>query len=207
MQITRQNISIYYKFMSSITHLPHILNVQSGVNKYDQVSSAVFEVYFTLPDPIRSEFAADELTLTEQVTEVSGLDALNKTTGQGVQKFLGVDVSFQNPTLDNTYAEFQITFNLNLRDVTDNFVHKIFRAWENLNYNLADGTRNLKSMYTSDSVHICEANRNGEVYREFVFKHVLLTGVTGTDSLNYVDNEARKLVVSFRADYWTEVFQ
>ena len=192
--------------MAELTHLPHVRNVQSGNNKWDPVNAAVYEVYFTLPEAIRSEFAAEEAILTEQVTEVSGLDALNKTTGQGSQKFMGVDVSFQNPAMENTYAEFTITFNLNLRNVTDNFVHKIFRAWNNLNYNLADGTRTLKADYTSDSLRIAEANRDGTVVRTWVFQHVLLCEVTGTDSLNYTDNAPRKLFCRFSSELWDESF-
>ena len=82
---------------SNLTHLPHIRNVQSGINKYDPMHSAMYEVYFTLPEAIQSQFKDDEAVLTEQVTEVSGLDALQKTVGAGSQKFMGVDVSFLNP--------------------------------------------------------------------------------------------------------------
>ena len=98
---------------SNLTHLPHIRNVQSGINKYDPMHSAMYEVYFTLPEAIQSQFKDDEAVLTEQVTEVTGLDALQKTVGAGQQKFMGVDVSFLNPTLDNTYAELTINLNLN----------------------------------------------------------------------------------------------
>lgn len=191
---------------TQISHLPHITNVQSGMNKYDPVHLAVFEVYFTLPDALKKTFATEEELLTEQITEISGLDALNKTTGQGSQKFYGVDVSFQNPAMEQTYCEFTITFNLNLRNGTDNFVHKLIRAWENLNYNLQDGTRTLKSYYTSDSVRIAEANRAGTIIRAFAFHNVMLCEVTGTDGLNYTNNDARTLAVKFRADYWEEEF-
>ena len=193
---------------SSITHLPHVNNISAsnGASLWDPVHNANFEVYFTLPTPLQTTFKAEETILTEQVTAVSGLDALNKTTGQGKQTFMGVSVSFQNPVIDDTFCEFTITFNLNLRNATDNWVHKLFRAWENLNYNLQDGTRTLKDNYTSDSVRIAEANRAGTIVRVFAFKHVLLCEVTGTDSLDYSNNDARTLQCKFRADYWTEEF-
>ena len=108
--------------------------------------------------------------------------------------------------MENTYCEFKITFNLNLLNGTGNFVHKLIRAWENLNYNLQDGTRTLKSYYTSDSVRIAEANRAGTIVRAFAFHHVMLCEVTGTDSLNYTRNDASTLQVKFRADYWEEEF-
>lgn len=186
------------------THLPHVMNVQSGANRYDPMHSAIFEVYFTLPDAL-SEFAGtDEATLTEQVTDVSGLDALQKTVQAGSQKFFGVDVSFLNPTLDNTYAEITVNFNLNIRSHTDAWVLRIFKAWEKLGYNLADGTRTLKAEYIADNMRIAEANRNGDVFRAYRFHDVMVTNVTGLDALNYTDNEPRKLSVTFRSDYWDE---
>ena len=159
-----------------------------------------------MPDAIQSEFSDDELILTEQVTEVSGLDQLTKTTPVNSQKFMGVDVSHQGPALENTYADITVTLNLNLRNRLDNFVLKVFRAWENLNYNLADGTRTLLSDYSSDTLRIAIANRAGDVVRSIVFNRVLLTGVSGIDTLNYTDNEPQKLQVTFRCDYWDDVY-
>ena len=179
--------------MATLTHLPHLTNIQSGINKWDPSHSSVYEVYFTLPDAIRSEFSEDEVILTEQVTDVSGLYNLIKTTGVDSQKFMGVDVSFHKPTLENTYAEITLNLNLNLRNKVDNFVLKVFRAWENLNYNIADGTRTLL------------ANRAGDVVRSIVFNRVLLSGVSNIDSLDYTANEPQKLQVQFRCDYWDDV--
>ena len=189
---------------SNLTHLPHIRNVQSGINKYDPMHSAMYEVYFTLPEAIQSQFKDDEAVLTEQVTEVTGLDALQKTVGAGQQKFMGVDVSFLNPTLDNTYAELTINLNLNIRNATDAFVLKVFKAWEKLGYDLSDGTRTLMADYCTDNLRIAEANRDGTLWRSYIFHKVMLTGVTGLDSLNYTSNDARILTVTFRADYWDE---
>ena len=189
---------------SNLTHLPHIKNVQSGNNKYDPMHSAMYEVYFTLPEAIQSQFKDDEAILTEQVTEVTGLDALQKTVGAGSQKFMGVDVSFLNPVLDNTYAELTINLNLNIRNATDAFVLKVFKAWEKLGYDLSDGTRTLMADYCTDNLRIAEANRDGTIWRSYIFHKVMLTGVTGLDSLNYTSNDARILTVTFRADYWDE---
>ena len=189
---------------SNLTHLPHIKNTQSGINKYDPMHSAMYEVYFTLPEAIQSQFKDDEAVLTEQVTEVTGLDALQKTVSAGQQKFMGVDVSYLNPVLDNTYAELTINLNLNIRNATDAFVLKVFKAWEKLGYDLSDGTRTLMADYCTDNLRIAEANRDGTIWRSYIFHKVMLTGVTGLDSLNYTSNDARVLTVTFRADYWDE---
>lgn len=185
-------------------HLPHVMNTQSGANRYDPMHRSIFEVYFTLPRGIADAGNETEVTLTEQVTDVSGLDALQKTVQAGSQKFFGVDVSFLNPTLDNTYAEITINFNLNIRNATDAWVLRVFKAWEKLGYNLADGVRTLKAEYIADNLRVAEANRNGDVFRAYCFHDVMVTNVTGLDTLNYTDNEPAKLAVTFRSDWWQE---
>jgi hypothetical protein len=117
----------------------------------------------------------------------------------------GVTVSFSNPIMDaGTSADITITFNLNLRNVTDNFVLKIFKAWAALNYDLSDGTRGIKLDYMSDVMRIAEANRNGEVWRSFIFHHIILAEITGLDDLDYNSNEPSQLSVRFRADDWDD---
>jgi hypothetical protein len=178
--------------------------VQSGINKYDPVHGSVFEVYFSLPEQIAKDFKETEAILTEQVTNVSGLDALQKTTEAGTQKFLGVDASYLNPTMSSTTADVTMTFNLNLKNVTDNFVLKVFMAWRNLSYNMADGTRGIKTDYISDAIRISEANRNGQIWRAFIFHNIMITSITGLADLDYTQNEAKKLNVTFRTDYWDD---
>ena len=190
--------------MANLTHLPHVRNIKSGVNRWDPNHSAVFEVYFTLPAAIQGQFAEDEAILTEQVTDVSGLDQLQKNTPVGKQRFMNVDVSHSSPVIDETRATITIVFNLNLRNVTDNFVLKVLMAWKNLNYNLADGTRTLKNTYVADNLRIAEANRDGTIWRSYVFHDVILGDVTGIDTLNYDDNEARKITAVFISDFWDD---
>jgi hypothetical protein len=189
---------------SQVSHLPHIKNTQAGNNFYDPMHSSIFEVYFTLPTALQSTFKDDEAILTEQVFSVSGLDALQKTVSAGQQKFLGVDVSYLNPVLDNTFAELQIVFNLNIRNATDAYVLKVLKAWGKLGYDLSDGTRTLMADYVADNLRIAEANRDGTVWRSYVFHKVMLTGITGIDELNYTNMDARQVTVSFRSDWWDE---
>lgn len=190
--------------MANLTHLPHVRNIKSGINRWDPNHSAVFEVYFTLPAAIQGQFAEDEAILTEQVTDVSGLDQLQKNTPVGKQRFMNVDVSHSAPVIDETRATITIVFNLNLRNVTDNFVLKVLMAWKNLNYNLADGTRTLKNTYVADNLRIAEANRDGTIWRSYVFHDVILGDLTGIDTLNYDDNEARKITAVFVSDFWDD---
>jgi hypothetical protein len=189
---------------SNITHLPHIQQVTAGRELYDPMHQSIFEVSFELPDAIAQKFASDVEILTEQVTAVSGLDALQKTVQAGQQKFLGVDVSFLNPVLDNTRAEFTITLNLNLRNAKDAYVLKVFKAWGKLGYDLSDGTRTLMKDYVANNLTINEANRDGTIWRSFIFHKVMLTNMEGLNELSYENNDARQITVSFVSDYWDE---
>lgn len=210
--------------------LPHIQNVEAGRNLYDPMHESIFEIDFQLPYALTAEMDAGTHTvqrpdfaltseqyfynnsftngdiafLTEQVTEVSGLDALQKTVQAGEQKFLGTSVSFLNPTHDNTYAEYQVSLNLNLKNTTDAWVLRVFKAWSRVGYDLMSGVRTLKAEYVAPFMRIIEANRNGVAWRVVTFKDVMLTNMTGLDALNYTSNEARKLQCTFRSDWWNE---
>ena len=88
--------------MAQLSHVPHVRSVEAGRNYYDPVNTAIFEVSFTFPGLISSAISNKIYLLTEQVTNVAGLDNLIKTPAAGQQKFFGADVSYLNPTLDNT---------------------------------------------------------------------------------------------------------
>lgn len=189
-----------------VSHLPHVKKTAAGNNRYDPMHSSIFEVSFDPPRALRGdeEFTSDLIILSQQVISVSGLDALQRIAAAGSQKFIGADVSFLNPVLDQTYAEFTITFNLNLRNVTDAYVLTLFKKWGQLSYNIGSGERALKEDYTCDTLRISEANRNGVVWRRITFTDVFITGMSNLDTLDYSSSEARTLQVTFRSDYWQE---
>ena len=190
--------------MAQLSHVPHVRSVEAGRNYYDPVNTAIFEVGFTFPGLISSAVSNKITLLTEQVTNVAGLDNLLKTPAAGQQKFFGADVSYLNPTLDNTYADITIDFNLNLRSVTDNYVLDAFMQWRNLNYNLGNGARYLKKDYVAPYIEIKMANRDGTVWRVVKLWDVMLTNITGLDSLDITANESPKLQCTFRSDYWDD---
>ena len=194
--------------MAQLSHVPHVRSVSAGNNHYDPVNTAVFEVEFDFPELIKSAVGTDTIgILTEQVTNVAGLDNLLKTPAAGQQKFFGADVSYLNPTLDNTYAEITIDFNLNLRNVTDNYVLDAFMKWRNLNYNLGNGARYLKKDYVAPKILIKVANRDGTVWRVINLWDVMLINITGLDGLDITANESPKLQCTFRSDYWDDSAQ
>lgn len=186
--------------------LPHIKNSQAGINRYDPVHNNIYEVYFTLPEPLRKDFAKDEMILTEHVLKVSGLDALQKAPETGTQKFMGTDRSFINPKLDSTRSEFSIDFSLNLRNKTDNYILKLFKAWANLGYDISTGERHLKLDYCSDWLKISQANRNGDIWRDVIFKDVMMNGsIDGLSDLDYESSDAQQITVKFVSDWWDDL--
>ena len=185
--------------------LPHLQNSQAGVNRFDPVNKSIFEVYFTLPEALRGEFAKDEMLLTEHVLNVSGLEALYKAPETSTQKFMGTDRSYINPTVGNTRAELEITFSLNLREGTDNYIAKLFRAWAALGYDIKTGRRHLKKDYCADWLKISIANRAGDIYQEIVFKDVMMNGALDIDGgLDYTSDDSLECKVKFVSDWWTE---
>ena len=190
---------------NQMNHLPHINNMAAGYNRWDPVHNSIFDVSFTIPKLLQNAFGEDVHLLQEQVTEVSGIDALQKAPGVGEQKFHGVTVSFLNPTVDSTAADITVKFNLNLRNVTDNFVLRLFKEWARISYDLHNGSRSLKIDYIAESMTIAEANRDGTIWRAYSFKDVMLVSIGGLSSLSYGSNEAQQIDVVFRSDYWEEI--
>ena len=185
--------------------LPHLQNSTAGRNKFDPVHANIFEVRFTLPEAIRAAFGKDELLLTEHVTKISGLDALNRAPATGVQKFMGTDRTYLMPRLESTHAELEAPFTLNLRDDVDNYIYKLFRAWIALGYDINTGARALKREYCADWMNVAIANRRGDIFREIIFKDVMINGdLTGMDELNYETGDAIEISVKFVSDWWQE---
>lgn len=185
--------------------LPHITNSEAGRNLYDPVHKSIFEVYFTLPDALKAEFGQDEAVITEHVLNIGGLDSLDKGPDTDVQKFMGTDRSFVKPKMDSTSAEISVELSLNLRNGTDNYIYKIFRAWKDLNYDLNSGATVLKKNYVADWLRVCIANRAGDIIREIVFKDVMLKGnLENMGDLDYTSSDALTLKVNFVSDWWKE---
>ena len=185
--------------------LPHIQNSEAGVNRYDPVHKSIFEVYFTLPNALQAEFGKDTALLTQHVLNVSGIDALYRAPEVESQKFMGTDRSYIKPTIGETKATIEIEFSLNLRNETDNYIAKLFRAWAALGYDIRNGKRTLKKDYCADWLKISIANRAGDIFQEIVFKDVMLSGALTIDgALDYTTDDALTCKVKFVSDWWTE---
>lgn len=185
--------------------LPHITNSQAGVNKWDYTPSNIFEVYFTIPEALREQFGQDEAVITEHVQKIEGLDAIHRTAETVQQKFMGTTRTFIKGSVDDTTAELSVDFALNLRNGTDNFIYKLFKAWSRLGYNINTGERSLKKDYCADWLRVVIANRAGDIYEDVVFKDVMLAGpVDGIGSYDYNNDDVLTLTTKFKSDWWTD---
>ncbi len=187
---------------------PSLRQTTAGNNFYDPIHGSIFEVQFGGLKAMNLAYSYINDTLEilpEQVTDVSGLDSLIKVVDVGAQKFLGTTNSYANPMVDDTSAEITINFNLNLRNSNDAYVYEVFKAWYKRIYDVSTGGRSLMANYVCKDMLISEANRDGTIWRQFQFGKVILKGVTGLDSLDYTNNEARKLTCVFKVDWWDEI--
>ena len=190
---------------SQVSHLPHITNVKAGMERWDPMHESIFQISFTVPYVLQGEYNQEELlTLSQQVVSVSGLDNIQKPLQMYKMKYLGVDVAFFVPTLEDSSIDFTVEFNLNIRDISDAYVFKLFKQWLRLIHNMSTGVVPLIAQARADSMTILEANRDGTVWRQVVFKNIVITQITGLDKLDYTSSEIRKLNVTFHADYWDE---
>lgn len=181
--------------------LPHITNSQAGVNRWDPVHSNIFEVYFTLPAAIRDQFGGDEAILTQQVLSIGGLETLDKSPDKVTQKFMGTTRTYLAPKLGETSHELTIKLNLNLRNATDNFIYKLFKAWNALGYDISTGETTLKNTYVADWLKVSIANRAGDIIREVLFHDVILGQNQSFQELNYDTNEPLELEIKFYSDW------
>lgn len=191
---------------------PSLRNTTAGKLFFDPIHSSIFEVdFYTAKWETKLKYNESVVghntlkILGEQVTDVSGLDSLIKVADTGQQKFLGTTNSYSNPMVDDTSAEITINFNLNLTDKNDAYVYEFFRSWYKRIYDVNTGGRSLMKDYVCQNMRIAEANRDGSIWREFIFGKVILKGVSGLDTLDYTNNEARKLTCVFKVDWWDEI--
>lgn len=188
--------------------LPHITNSEAGRNKYEVLYKNIFEVMFSLPDMVATDFGSDTALITEHVLSVGGLEHLDKAPEANVQQnFMGTKRTYLASGIDDTSAEFTIKLSLNLRNAVDNYIYKIFRAWSKLGYDIETGEKvALKKDYTAAFLQISIGNRVGDIYRRVIFKDVILSKINGgLDSLDYTQaSEVMEMEITLKSDWWKD---
>lgn len=186
--------------------LPHISQSTAGNNRMDPVYQNIFELYFTIPAALQSEFGNDVAVLTEQVKSISGLESLDKAPGTIQQTFLGSKRTYLASRLDDTSHELEIVFQLNLRNGTDNFIYKLLKAWNSQGYNMNTGATTLKTGYVADWMKLVIGNRGGDIFREIIYKDVFpFDGLTGWSEATYDSTgEAVEITMKLKSDWAVE---
>lgn len=187
--------------------LPHIKNSKAGINRQEPLFKQLFEVYFSIPEPLVAEIGAEDVNvLTEQVKSVSGLDTLTKSPGMVEQTYMGATRSYLGAGLDSTAHDISITIQLNLRNATDNYIFKLFKKWNKLGYNMETGERSLKDEYVADFLRVVQFNKRGDIYRDITYYDIMLMEVTGMDGGEYGNaTDIYELNIKFRSDWADDV--
>lgn len=187
--------------------LPHIKNSKAGINRQEPLFKQLFEVYFSIPEPLVAEIGAEDVNvLTEQVKSVSGLDTLTKSPGMVEQTYMGATRSYLGAGLDSTAHDISITIQLNLRNATDNYIFKLFKKWNKLGYNMETGERSLKDEYVADFLRVVQFNKRGDIYRDITYHDIMLMEVTGMDGGEYGNaTDIYELNIKFRSDWADDV--
>ena len=116
---------------------------------------------------------------------------------------MGTTRTYLAPKLGETSHELTVKLNLNLRNATDNFIYKLFKAWNSLGYNLSTGETTIKNTYVADWLKVSIANRAGDIIRNIVYKDVILGQNQSFQELNYDTNEPLEIELKFYSD-WAE---
>ena len=75
-----------------------------------------------------------------------------------------------------------------------------------LGYDVRTGQRHLKKDYVADWLKVSIANRNGDIYKEVIFKDVMISeGVGGLGEYNYDTADAQTITVKFVSDWWQDI--
>lgn len=188
--------------------LPHIKNSIVGRNKWEPIFPNLFEVKIVLP-PSLGQFQTDWIMLEDEITKCDIEGAMDTTPETTEQNFLGTQRTFIMPVMGDTRATLTIEINLNLRNEVDNVLYKIFRAWNELNYNINTGEKAMKVDYVAPSITFIQKNKKGAPIRTLIFYDCILkldgVGNFGKGSHDHSDASISTMSLSFQADSWDDV--
>lgn len=184
--------------------LPHIKHSSPINPDWEAVTNNYFEVSIIPPQSIANAGGQDiQQLLLKSVQSIGGLDGVNPSVEAFTQKYKFSDRSYPGvPT--QTFMDLTLTFTMNLRDITDNYIYNALRAWTKMIYNANDGRMSIGNVYRGQMI-IRQADRAGHVWRQITCNRIFPTGqITGLGDLNYTQNEAATLSITFRVDQWDD---
>lgn len=178
--------------------LPHYTNSTAAVNNYEPLYLNQFEVVFTPPAAVTQ----DASILLEHVKNVSGLPEITPV-GKVEQWFKFAKRTYSAARPEDTTAELEIEFEVNLDEDNSPYVYNILREWANIEFDPLSGAQGLKANYAGE-MYIAIFNKRGNIYREFKFKPVYLVDNFNEMELDYLSDEIYRMTAKFQADAWVE---
>ena len=188
--------------------LPHFSSAKSAVQLYEPVYLNQFEVIIQPPVGVSNPVGNPGRTLlVENVLSVTGL-AVDKNPGITEQRYKFSRRRYASGAVDDTGIKFRLEFETNLDDNNSNYVFKSLRQWSDLVYNPLTGAMGIKSVYAGGTyVLVSIFNKQGDVFRRIKLVNCFPVDPIKSLDLDYTNgNTPYKIAISFRADYFEDVF-
>lgn len=178
--------------------LPHWDNSKAATNYYEPIFLNQFEVIITPPAVISENVDL----LIEHVMSIKGLPELTPTkTVEQTYKF--AKRSYAAAVPDNTVADLDIKFSVNLNEDNNMYIYNILRGWADLAYDPLTGRQGLKRDYYGE-IYVAIFNKAGDIFREFRFTPVIPREALTQMDLEYTSTNLYEVTAKFRADAWKE---
>jgi hypothetical protein len=177
--------------------LSHYNNSKAATNNYEPLFLNQFEVLITPPTAITG---AD--ILVQQVKKISGLPELTPV-GFVEQHYKWAKRTYAKPKPEDTTAELEIEFEVNLNDSNQMYVYNTIRQWSDVVFDPLTGKMGLKKDYIGQ-IDVVIHNKAQSIYRKFSFKPAYPIDPLKKMDLDYMSEEVYSLVVKFKCDAYTE---
>ena len=178
--------------------LPHYSNSRAAMNNWEPLFLNQFEVIITPPSTV----SAGVGFLVEHVKKITGLPEITPNgTVEQFYKFAKRTYTAAKP--EDTTAELEMDFEINLGASNDMYIYNTFRTWADLQYAPDTGAQGLKANYIG-TMSVLIHNKALQVYREFIFNPVYLLEPLKQMELDYQSEDIFVLTVKFKADAWKE---
>lgn len=188
--------------------LPHFSSAKAAVQLYEPVYLNQFEVIIQPPVGVSTpQGNGGRSLLIENVLSVSGL-SVDKNPGVMEQRYKFSRRRYAGGLVDDTGVKIRIDFETNLDDNNSNYVFKTMRQWSDLIYNPLTGATGIKSTYAGGTyILISIFNKEGDVFRRIKLVNCFPTDQIKSMDLDYSNGTTPyKIALSFRADYFEDVF-
>jgi hypothetical protein len=188
--------------------LPHFNSAKAAVQLYEPVYLNQFEVIIQPPVGVSNPVGNPGRTLlVENVLSVSGI-TVDKNPQPMEQRYKFSKRRYAGGAIDDTGVKVRIEFETNLDDQNSNYVFKTLRQWSDLVYNPLTGAMGIKSVYAGGTyILISVFNKQGDVFRRIKLLNCFPVDQIKSMDLDYTNGTTpHKIALSFRADYFEDVF-